>query len=198
MHKIIRMKPHIRKIYFLMCIITLVNVFSLSMYMIHFKFKLEDYVYIYICIYIYIYVCVCVCVCVCVYIYPFSISNSNQWSPSPHSYTSNQLLFQPSSRLVYLESSMSRGQRWPSPSGFMSSCVLPGNIYEITTLLPHIGDLHTCVSVCWCALHVCMKALIVWCLLKRQAISPPILCLSIRCICSSLLCWRREEADFHV
>ncbi len=54
MHKIIRMKPHIRKIYFLMCIITLVNVFSLSMYMIHFKFKLEDYVYIYV------YVCVCV------------------------------------------------------------------------------------------------------------------------------------------
>lgn len=55
-------------------------------------------------------------------------------------------------------------------------------IYEIT-----IGDLHTCVHV---------KALIV-CSLKRHTITHPTLWLPIRCFCSPLLCWWREETDFH-
>lgn len=75
-------------------------------------------------------------------------------------------------------------------------CVSRQHIYEIIKL-PHIRDLHTCVSVCLC-LCCCMFVWKHWCWLKRQAIFPPILWLSIRYICSPLLCWQREEADFHI
>lgn len=76
-------------------------------------------------------------------------------TPLSSSLPKNQLFFsQPSSWLVYFESSIRREQRWASPFGFMSLYVLLGDYMKS----PPSHILEICVPVCmFVCLCVCVR-----------------------------------------